>query len=93
MAKKSKHKEIDINELLKKETIQDADLVDELSSAMLNYAIEVIKDRSLPNFLDGLKPVQRRILYTGWNKKYLYNGPFIKCAKYVGDVMGDFHPY
>jgi len=93
MSKKSKHKEININELLKKENIQDVDLADELSLAMLNYAIEVIKDRSLPLINDGMKPVQRRILYTGWNKKYLYNGPFIKCAKYVGDVMGDFHPH
>lgn len=91
MAKKSKHKEINIQELLKKENIQDVDLSDELSFAMLNYAIEVIKDRSIPS-IDGFKPVQRRILYTGWNKKYLYNGPFIKCAKYVGDVMGDLHP-
>ena len=92
MAKRSiKNKEIDINELLKNEKINDVDLSNELSSAMLNYAVEVIKDRSLPSIADGMKPVQRRILWSGYIHKYLSNGPFIKCAKYVGDVMGDYH--
>ena len=93
MAKKTKNKQIDINALLNKEQITDVDLTNELASAMLNYAIEVIKDRAISHVNDGLKPVQRRILYSGWNKKYLFNGPFIKCAKFVGDVMGDLHPY
>lgn len=94
MARRStKEKELDINQLLQQETITDADLSDELSNAMLNYAIEVIADRAIPRIEDGLKPVQRRILWTTWVKKYLFSGPFIKCAKITGDVMGDYHPH
>lgn len=94
MAKKSKRNadlDIDINALLKKETIVDSELTSELSDAILHYAIEVITDRALPDVFDGLKPVQRRILWTGWVRKYLFNGPFVKCAKYTGDVMSDWH--
>ena len=94
MAKKSKRNadlDIDINALLKKETIVDSELASELSDAILHYAIEVITDRALPDVFDGLKPVQRRILWTGWVRKYLFNGPFVKCAKYTGDVMSDWH--
>ena len=82
---------IDIEQLLQNEKIEDADLSDELSNSILQYAVEVIKDRSLPSVADGMKPVQRRILWTGLVKKYLSNGPFIKCAKYVGDTMGEYH--
>ena len=88
-----KKNNIKFDELLKKETIIETDISDEIKNTILNYAVEVISDRALPNIYDGLKPVQRRILYTGWLKKYLSSGKFIKCAKYVGDVMGDFHAH
>ena len=61
MAKKTKNKQIDINALLNKEQITDVDLTNELASAMLNYAIEVIKDRAISHVNDGLKPVQRHL--------------------------------
>lgn len=86
-----KKTEINVDELLKKEKIIDSEFSNELSDAMLNYAVEVIKDRSLASISDGLKPVQRRILWSGLEKKYLANGPFIKSAKYVGEVMGTYH--
>ena len=82
---------IDINDLLSKEVIINSDISAEIKDAILNYAVEVISDRALPDIYDGCKPVQRRILYAGLVKKYLSNGKFIKCAKYVGDIMGDFH--
>ena len=92
MAKKSiKNKEIDVNALLQQEQIINADLADELSDDMLQYSLEVIKDRALASVYDGLKPVQRRILWAGWVKHYLSNGQFVKCAKFTGDVMGDYH--
>ena len=93
MARKIKSKVTNIEELIKKETIIQSNMGDELRDAMLNYAIEVITDRALPNIYDGLKPVQRRILYAGLIKKYFSNGKFIKCAKYVGDVIGELNPH
>lgn len=91
MAKKKKENDINIEDLLEKETIVDSELSFEIKDSILNYAVEVITDRALPNIYDGCKPVQRRILYAGFVKKYFSNGVFIKCAKYVGDVMGDYH--
>lgn len=84
---------IDVNQLLSQEVVVNNELSDEISNAMLNYAVEVICDRAIPRIEDGLKPVQRRILWASWEKKYLFNAPFVKCAKIVGDVIATYHPH
>jgi DNA gyrase subunit A len=59
----------------------------------LNYALSVITSRALPDVRDGLKPVQRRILHTMWEQNLTADAKFRKCAKVVGDVMGNYHPH
>ncbi len=59
----------------------------------LNYALSVITSRALPDVRDGLKPVQRRILYTMWQQRLTADARHRKCAKVVGDVMGNYHPH
>ena len=62
-------------------------------SRYLNYALSVITARALPDVRDGLKPVQRRILYTMWQQHLTAETKPRKCAKVVGDVMGSYHPH
>jgi DNA gyrase subunit A len=62
-------------------------------SRYLNYALSVITARALPDVRDGLKPVQRRILYTMWQQNLTADTKHRKCAKVVGDVMGNYHPH
>src|SRR6266540_6697252 len=62
-------------------------------SRYLNYALSVITARALPDVRDGLKPVQRRILYTMWQQNLTADVKHRKCAKVVGDVMGNYHPH
>ena len=62
-------------------------------SRYLNYALSVITARALPDVRDGLKPVQRRILYTMWQQNLTADVKHRKCAKVVGDVMGSYHPH
>lgn len=57
------------------------------------YAKEIIQDRAIPDVRDGLKPVQRRILYDMYINRNTSDKPFMKCAKTVGDVLGKFHPH
>jgi DNA gyrase subunit A len=72
----------------------DANLVDEAQRRYLNYAVSVITSRALPDVRDGLKPVQRRILYAMYHNLHLYpDARFRKCAAIVGDVLGKFHPH
>ncbi len=59
----------------------------------LNYALSVITARALPDVRDGLKPVQRRILFTMWQANVTADAKHRKCAKVVGDVMGNYHPH
>ena len=59
----------------------------------LNYSLSVITSRALPDVRDGLKPVQRRILYTMNQQSLYYTAKHRKCAKVVGDVMGNYHPH
>src|SRR3954462_6150695 len=62
-------------------------------SRYLNYALSVITSRALPDVRDGLKPVQRRILFSMWQKNLTADAKHRKCAKVVGDVMGSYHPH
>ncbi|MCD6327171.1 DNA gyrase subunit A [bacterium] len=69
------------------------DITDEMKTAYLEYAMSVIVARALPDVCDGLKPVQRRILYAMKDLGLAYNKPYKKCARIVGDTMGKYHPH
>ncbi|MEL6365147.1 MAG: DNA topoisomerase IV subunit A [Pseudomonadota bacterium] len=75
------------------ETIVDAPIGDALSSRYLAYALSTITSRALPDVRDGLKPVHRRILYAMREMRLSPAGGFKKCAKVVGEVMGNYHPH
>ena len=72
---------------------EPASLHEIAQSRYLNYALSVITSRALPDVRDGLKPVQRRILYTMWQQRLTAEVKHRKCAKVVGDVMGNYHPH
>ncbi|GMN13612.1 DNA gyrase subunit A [Altererythrobacter sp. MTPC7] len=69
------------------------DIVDEMKTSYLDYAMSVIVSRALPDVRDGLKPVHRRILYASKQGNFVAGRPYVKSAKIVGDVMGDYHPH
>jgi DNA gyrase subunit A len=76
------------------ETITPIDLRREAEDRYLTYAMSVIMSRALPDVRDGFKPVQRRILYTMYHDLHLtFDGRPRKCAKIVGDVLGNYHPH
>ena len=71
----------------------DRDVSKEIRTAFLDYSMSVIVSRAIPDVRDGLKPVQRRIIY-GMNEAGITpNKPHKKCARIVGDVMGKYHPH
>ena len=76
-----------------KEKIFPAEFKEAISSRYLSYAISTIVNRAFPDVRDGLKPVQRRILYGMRQLKLDERSPFKKCARVVGDVMGKYHPH
>ena len=69
------------------------DLVDELKTNFIEYAVAVNTDRSIPDAKSGLKPVAKRILFGSLRKGYVNSKPHVKCARIVGDVMGELHPH
>ncbi|MBQ2350060.1 MAG: DNA gyrase subunit A [Cytophagales bacterium] len=69
------------------------DLTSEMRKAYIDYAMSVIVSRAIPDVRDGLKPVQRRILFTMNELSLLHNKPHCKCVKTVGEVMGSYHPH
>ena len=69
------------------------DIVDEMKTSYLDYAMSVIVSRALPDVRDGLKPVHRRILFASNEGGFVAGRPYRKSAKIVGDVMGNFHPH
>ncbi len=69
------------------------DIEDEMRRSYLDYAMSVIIGRALPDVRDGLKPVHRRILYGMRGMGLASNRPYRKCAKIVGEVMGNYHPH
>lgn len=68
-------------------------IIEEVEQSFLDYSMSVIKDRAIPSAEDGLKPVARRILWDMFDKGYMNNKKFVKCAQPVGDTMGRFHPH
>ena len=79
------------NEILKR--IQDYALEEIMGDRFGKYAKEIILDRAIPDVRDGLKPVQRRILYAMYKAGNTWDKGYIKCAATVGDVLGKFHPH
>ena len=74
--------------------VQNIPLHEAATERYINYALSVITSRALPDVRDGLKPVQRRILYTMFHEMSLHpGGRYRKCAAIVGEVMGKFHPH
>ncbi len=73
--------------------LSDREIIDEVRSAFLAYSMSVITSRAIPDVRDGLKPVQRRVIYGMENTGMLPGKPYRKSAKVVGDVMGRFHPH
>lgn len=69
------------------------EITDEVKQSFINYAMSVIVDRALPDVRDGLKPVQRRILYAAYQDGVLPSRKHVKSAKIVGEVMGKYHPH
>ena len=77
---------------LAKEIIR-VNIEDEVRQSYLDYAMSVIVGRALPDVRDGLKPVHRRVLFGMHEANNVWNRPFVKCARIVGEVMGKYHPH
>ncbi len=75
------------------ETIIDVEIEDQMRGSYLDYAMSVIIGRALPDVRDGLKPVHRRILHAMNERAWRSDRPYVKSAKIVGEVIGNFHPH
>ena len=73
--------------------VSSINIVDEMKTSYLDYAMSVIVSRALPDVRDGLKPVHRRILFAAQEGGFIPGRPYKKSAKIVGDVMGNYHPH
>ena len=91
MAHKKDYKPEDI--LFPEQVIVESELVQEMKSSYIDYAMSVIVGRALPDVRDGLKPVHRRILYAMYEDNLTADKPFKKSATCVGDVLGRYHPH
>src|SRR5471030_2818580 len=76
-----------------KERLQPTSITDIMQTAYIDYSMSVIISRALPDARDGLKPVQRRVLYAMLREGLLHNRPFDKCAGVVGEVLKNYHPH
>ena len=74
-------------------TVRPIGIEDEMRSSYLDYAMSVIVSRALPDVRDGLKPVQRRILYGMLDQGMRAGSSYKKSARLVGDVLGKYHPH
>src|SRR2546428_1316193 len=75
------------------EKISKINVADEIKNSFLDYSMSVIISRALPDVRDGLKPSQRRILFAMNDLGVMPNRKHIKCAKIVGETMGNYHPH
>lgn len=75
------------------ERIRPINIEDEMKTSYINYAMSVIVQRALPDVRDGLKPVQRRIVYAMKDLGLSHRSPYKKCARIVGETMGKYHPH
>jgi DNA gyrase subunit A len=82
-----------MSSILDPEKKNPVSMVEEVRRSYLDYAMSVIVGRALPDVRDGLKPVHRRCLFGMWEQNNVYNKPYKKSARIVGDVMGKYHPH
>jgi len=75
------------------EKIEEVLLKDEMESSYIDYAMSVIISRAIPDVRDGLKHVHRRIIYAMSTNNWTYNNSHVKCAKIVGETLGNYHPH
>jgi len=73
--------------------VEPVDIQVEMQRSYLDYAMSVIVARALPEVRDGLKPVHRRVLYAMYDGGYRPDRGYFKCARVVGEVMGNYHPH
>ena len=73
--------------------VVDVEIEDQMKTSYINYAMYVIVDRALPDVRDGLKPVHRRILHAMNERAWRSDRAYVKSAKIVGEVIGNFHPH
>ena len=73
--------------------LEQVNIEDEMRDSYMDYAMSVIVGRALPDARDGLKPVHRRVLFSMHEAGVVWNRPYVKCARVVGDVMGKYHPH
>jgi DNA gyrase subunit A len=76
-----------------KENIVEVEIEDQMRNSYLDYAMSVIVGRALPDVRDGLKPVHRRILHAMNERAWRSDRPYVKSAKVVGEVLGNYHPH
>ncbi len=79
--------------LARGQRVVPVDIENQMKEAYLDYAMSVIVGRALPDVRDGLKPVHRRILFAMHERAWRQDRAFVKCAKIVGEVIGNFHPH
>ncbi len=73
--------------------VEPVDIQQEMQRSYIDYAMSVIVGRALPDVRDGLKPVHRRVLYSMYDSGFRSDRGYVKCARVVGDVMGNYHPH
>ncbi|HDL77291.1 MAG TPA: DNA gyrase subunit A, partial [Lentisphaerae bacterium] len=73
--------------------VELVNIEEEMQRAYIDYSMSVIVGRALPDARDGLKPGNRRILYAMYERGWTHTKPFVKCAKVVGEVIGNYHPH
>ncbi|MGC9046590.1 MAG: DNA gyrase subunit A [Minisyncoccia bacterium] len=88
-----KNKSPEQNNIDSTSNIQEQEIVEEIQQSYLDYAMSVIVSRALPDVRDGLKPVQRRILWAMWDTGLTHQAKFKKSANIVGEVLGKYHPH
>ena len=76
-----------------RDKLSENNIVEEVKKSFLDYSLSVITSRAIPDLRDGLKPVHRRILWSMFDSGYTPDKPHRKCAKSVGEVMGNYHPH
>ena len=89
----ARKKEEEGKELFTQEKLVSVEIEDQMKDSYIAYAMSVIKGRALPDVRDGLKPVHRRILHAMNDRAWRSDRPYVKSAKIVGEVIGNFHPH
>src|ERR671916_1388831 len=73
--------------------IEPVDIQQEMQRSYIDYAMSVIVGRALPEVRDGLRPVHRRVLFAMYDQGFRPDRSYVKCARVVGEVMGNYHPH